>query len=96
MRNRNVFRSLLAGAIIGFAEAVPMDPGRFRRPLDVVWLDDRGLPDPLAGVPLMILDPLPIGSHSRDRRVRPGRSLRLTMTQPWRLIQRLRHHLAAH
>lgn len=94
MRNRSVLRSLLAGAIIGFADAVPMDPGRLRRPLGVVWLDDRDLPDPLAGVPLMILDPVPVVCGHGDGRRRSGRSLRLTVMQPIRLIRRLRQHLA--
>jgi hypothetical protein len=91
-----VLRSLLAGAIIGFADAVPMDPGRLRRPLGVVWLDDRDLPDPLAGVPLMILDPVAVGSPCRDGRRRTGRSLRLTLTRPFRLVRHLHQHLTTH
>lgn len=86
----------MAGAIIGFADAVPMDPGRLRRPLGVVWLDDRDLPDPLAGVPLMILDPVPVGSPPGDVRCRRGPSLRLTVMHPFRLLRRLRNHLTIH
>ncbi len=94
MRNRNVLRSLIAGALIGFAEAAPMDPVRLRRPLGVVWLDDRDLPDPMDGVPLMVLDPMPLG-RSTDTRRRVGRALRLTLAQPIRLLQRLRDQISA-
>lgn len=90
-----MFRSLVAGALIGFADAAPMDPMRLRRPLGVVWLDDRDLPDPLEGVPLMVLDPVPLGRGSRDTRHRVGRALRLTLAQPLRLLRKLRDQLSA-
>lgn len=83
----------MAGALIGFADAVPMDAARMRRPLEVVWRDDRDLPDPLDGVPLTILDPVPLGG-SRDERRAVGRTLRLTLSHPFRLLQRLRSRLS--
>ncbi len=93
-RNRSVFRSLVAGALIGFTDAAPLDAARLRRPLDVVWREDRDQPDPLAGVPLWFLDPVrPVGS--RDTRRNVGRSLRLTLSQPLRLLRRLRDQLSA-
>lgn len=94
MRNRNVLRSLIAGALIGFAEAAPMDPVRLQRPLGVVWLDDRDLPDPMDGVPLMVLDPMPLG-RSADTRRRVGRVLRMTLARPIHLLQRLRDQISA-
>lgn len=90
-----MFRSLVAGALIGFAEAAPMDPVHLSRPLGVVWLDDRDLPDPLDGVPLMVLDPVLLGGGSRDTRRQVGRALRLTLSRPLRLIQRFRDRLIA-
>ena len=92
--NRSMLRSLVAGALIGFADAVPLDAARLRRPLEVVWRDDRDLPDPLAGVPVTILDPVPTGG-SRDTRREPGRAVRLTLVRPLRLLRRLRDHLSA-
>lgn len=85
----------MAGAIIGFADAAPMDPIRLRRPLGVVWLDDRELPDPLEGVPLMVLDPVPLGGRSRDTRHRLGGTLRLSLAHPLRLLRKLRAQLSA-
>ena len=93
--NRNVFRSLVAGALIGFAGAVPMDAARLRRPLEVVWRDDRDLPDPLDGVPVTFLDPVPLGRGSLDTRRSAGRVLRLTLSHPFRLLRRLRDQLSA-
>ena len=84
----------MAGALIGFADAAPMDGARLRRPLEVVWRDDRDLPDPLDGVPLTILDPVPLGRGSRDTRRSVGRALRLTLSHPLRLLDRLRSHLS--
>lgn len=93
-KNRSVFRSLVAGALIGFADAAPMDAARLRRPLEVVWRDDRDQPDPLTGVPLWFLDPVsPVGS--RDTRRGVGRALRLTLSHPLRLLRRLRSQLSA-
>ena len=93
MGNRSVIRSLVAGALIGFADAAPMDARRLQRPLEVVWRDDRDLPDPLDGVPLMILDPVPL-QHHRDSRLGLGRTLRLGWSRPFDLLRRLRGHLS--
>lgn len=95
VRKRSVVKSMVAGALIGFAEAAPMNPVRLRRPLGVVWLDDRDLPDPLDGVPLMILDPVPLGRDDGGGRRQAGRMLRLTLAHPMRLLQRLRDRLSA-
>jgi hypothetical protein len=71
-----------------------MDAARLRRPLEVVWRDDRDQPDPLTGVPLWFLDPVsPAGS--RDTRRGVGRTLRLTLSHPLRLLRRLRGQLSA-
>lgn len=94
MGNRSVFKSLVAGALIGFADAAPLDARRLQRPLEVVWRDDRDLPDPLAGVPLTILDPVPLGRGSRDDRRGVGGTIRLTWARPLQLLRRLRSHLS--
>lgn len=83
-----MIRTLLAGALIGFADAAPMDAARLRRPLEVVWRDDRDRPDPLAGVPIMILDPVQVSRETGDRRG-AAEALRLTLTHPLRLLRRL-------
>lgn len=93
MGNRSVFRSLVAGALIGFADAAPLAARRLQRPLEVVWRDDRDLPDPLEGVPLMILDPVSL-DRSRDSRRRSGRTLRLSWSRPFHLLRRLRDQLS--
>lgn len=93
MRNRSVLRSLVAGALIGFAEAAPMNVARLRRPLEEVWRDDRDLPDPLPGVPLVILEPVPL-DRSRDTRQGVARTLRLTLSHPLALLRRLRGRLS--
>lgn len=92
MRKRSVLKSMVAGALIGFADAAPMSPLRLHRPLGVVWLDDRDLPDPLDGVPLMLLDPVPLSRQRPDRRFGLG-PLRVALHHPLRLLHRLRHHL---
>ena len=92
-RNRSVVRSLIAGALIGFADAAPMDATRLRRPVGVVWRDERDLPDPLEGIPLRILDPVPVPGGVEDTRHSVGRVVRLTLTQPFRLLRRLRDRL---
>lgn len=84
---------MVAGALIGFADAAPLDAVRLSRPPGVVWRDDRDLPDPLDGVPLMLLDPVPLEGGG-DARRRVGRVLRLTLSHPVRLLQRLRDRLA--
>ena len=93
--NRSVIRSLVAGAILGFADAAPMDAARLRRPLEVVWRDDRDLPDPLAGVPLTILDPVPVDRDAGDHRNAMGRALHLTLARPLAFLHRFRERLTA-
>ncbi|NIY08831.1 MAG: hypothetical protein GWN02_11350 [Gemmatimonadetes bacterium] len=90
-RKRSVWRSLIAGALIGVAEATRVDPaGRHRRPLGIVWLDDRDLPDPMVGIPLLLLDPVRLGDpgDSDVRRRRVG-GVRLSLASPVGLLQRL-------
>ena len=93
--NRSMIRSLVAGAILGFADAVPLDTVRLRRPLEVVWRDERDLPDPLAGVPLTILDPVPVDRDPGDRRGAMGRALHLTLAGPLAVLHRFRDRLKA-
>ena len=88
-----MIRTLLAGALIGFADAAPMDAARLRRPLEVVWRDDRDRRDPLAGVPIMILDPVQVSRETGDRRG-AAETVRLTLTRPLRLLRRLRARLS--
>ena len=83
----------MAGALIGFAEAVPMDAVRVQRPLGVVWRDDRDLPDPMDDLPLRFLDPVPLEREAGDTRRAVGR-LRLAWSGPLRLLQRLRDRLS--
>lgn len=93
MRKRSVLRSLVAGALIGVAEAAPMaSVRRLRRPLGVVWIDDRDLQDPLGGLPLVILEPVPLDG-SLDQRRDEVALLRLTLTRPFRLLERFRSRL---
>jgi hypothetical protein len=87
-RERSVWRSVIAGALIGVAEATRLEGGAGpRRPLGIVWLDDRIRPDPTAGIPLLLLDPVPLpalcDSDVRRRRVR---GLKLSLTSPGRLL----------
>lgn len=68
MNKRRIWRGLLASAVIGLIEATGLDRGRrnARRPLRVVWLDDREPADPLARTGVWFLHPL------RDPRPAPG------------------------
>ena len=60
MRKRMLWRTLLAGAVIGLVEAAGLDRGRRarRRRSRAVWLDDREPADPLARAGVWFLDPL--------------------------------------
>lgn len=91
-RKRSVWRSVIAGALIGVAEATRMDPAtRYRRPLGIVWLDDRNWPDPTAGIPLLLLDPVPLPDPRRtDVRHRRAGGLRLSLATPGRLLRLFR------
>ncbi len=60
MKQRKIWRGMLAAAVAGVVEAAGLgalrpDP---RRPLRVVWLDDREPADPLAGTGIWFLDPI--------------------------------------
>lgn len=61
MRRRMLWRTLLAGAVIGLVEAAGLDRGRRarRRRSRAVWLDDREPADPLARAGVWFLDPIP-------------------------------------
>lgn len=80
MRRRMLWRTVLAGAVIGLVEAAGLDRGRRarRRRSRAVWLDDREPTDPLARAGVWFLDPIP---HPRpepsDRRRPAGGGLRL-------------------
>lgn len=60
MRRRMLWRTLLAGAVIGLVEAAGLDRGRRarRRRSRAVWLDDREPADPLARTGVWFLDPI--------------------------------------
>ena len=60
MRKRRLWRTLVAGAVIGLVEAAGLDRRvrTRRRPLRVVWLDDREPADPLARAGVWFIDPL--------------------------------------
>ncbi|HUG41080.1 MAG TPA: hypothetical protein VMM12_11375 [Longimicrobiales bacterium] len=81
MRKRRLWRTLLAGAVIGLVEGAGLDRARRgrRRPLRAVWLDDREPADPLARVGVWFLDPLfdPRPAPGDLRRT-PGPALRIT------------------
>lgn len=77
---RRLWRTLLTGAVIGLVESAGLDlRGRLRRrPLRIVWIDDREPGDPLAGTGVWFLDPLRDPSaRAVDGRRPHGRSLRL-------------------
>ena len=85
---RSVWRSLVAGALIGVAEVTRVGRPPLRRPPGVVWLDDRDLPDPTAGIPLLLLDPVPLAAAgSSDVRRRRAGGLRVTLPTPGRLLR---------
>ena len=80
MRRRMLWRTLLAGAVIGLVEAAGLDRGRRarRRRSRAVWLDDREPADPLARAGVWFLDPL-IGARPEptDLRRPAGDPLRI-------------------
>ena len=77
MRRRMLWRTLLAGAVIGLVEAAGLDRGRRarRRRSRAVWLDDREPTDPLARAGVWFLDPL------GDPRPEPGDVRRPTRSE---------------
>ena len=80
VRKRRIWRALVASAVIGLVEAAGLDRrGRIRkRPLRVVWMDDREPADPLARTGVWFLEP--VGDprpEPADLRHPHGGSLRL-------------------
>jgi hypothetical protein len=90
----NVWRSVVAGALIGFVEAAGLAAIRptARAPLRVVRPARRRPSDPLARCGVWFLDPLPVPRPPAPDRKRPalagGISLmvprRWSMNPPWR------------
>lgn len=87
----SAWKSVLAGAVIGFVEAAGPEAARrrLRAPLAVVRIDDRHSPDPLADVGLWILDPVPDPHPDATDRRYPLTALRLTRLHPVRLLRTL-------
>jgi hypothetical protein len=58
---RSLWRSALAGAVIGLVEAAGLSAVRpaLRLPLRVVWRQERRPADPLSRLGIWFLDPLP-------------------------------------
>ena len=82
-RRRNIWRSVVAGVLIGFAEGTRIPPRQVARPAGVVWLDDRRHPDPLGDVPVLLLDPIPVEAQVvRGLRKRVAGLLRLSRVSP--------------
>lgn len=86
-----IWRTVLASVLIGFAEGTRMPAHRrLRRPLGIVWLDDRPAPDPLGDLPVLLLDPVvlerPDASDLRNDVMEP---LRLRLPSPLRWVRRL-------
>ncbi|MBW3554320.1 MAG: hypothetical protein KY466_12450 [Gemmatimonadetes bacterium] len=93
MRRRMLWRTLLAGAVIGLVEAAGLDRGRRvrRRRSRAVWLDDREPADPLARTGVWFLetigDPRPVPGDLR----RPAqRGLRIAPIPRGTLLSSLR------
>lgn len=89
---RRFWRSVLAGAVIGLVEAAGLDRPRrmLRRPLRVVWLDDRDSTDPLDHAGVWFVDPLgDPRPEPTDRRRCAARGLRITRLDPRRLLRSL-------
>ena len=85
----SAWKSVLAGAVIGFVEATGPEAARrrIRTPLAVVRIEDRRGPDSLVGTGVWFLDPLPdprpvlgdqrgVVGHLRLARIHPVRLLR--------------------
>jgi hypothetical protein len=91
VRRWRIWRSVLAGVIIGFAEGTRLPAHRrSARPLGVVWLDDRRQSDPLLDLPLLLLDPVPLErDRGGARRGRGERGLRLELWSPIRWLRRV-------
>jgi hypothetical protein len=81
----NVWRSALAGALIGFVEAAGLAAIRpsLRAPLRIVRPADRLLRDPLARYGVWFLDPLPAPRPGATDLRRPPAGNRLRVSAPW-------------
>lgn len=93
MRRRKLWRTLLAGAVIGLVEAAGLDRGRpaRRRPIRAVWLDDREPADPLARAGVWFLDPFDDPRPAPgDLRRDSGARLTLAPLRPGRVLDALR------
>ena len=91
---RSVWRSLVAGALIGFAESSRLDLQRrgLDRPPGVFRVADRlSARRLIEGIPLILLDPIPPPTPPQDRG-RPDRTGSLLLT-PVRLIGGVRRWL---
>ncbi len=82
----NVWRSALAGALIGLVEVAGLAAIRpsLRAPLRVVRPADRLPSDPLAGIGVWFLDPLPDPRPRQSDLRRPLLSRGLAVLVPWR------------
>lgn len=89
---RRFWRGVLAGAVIGLVEAAGLDRPRriLRRPLRVVWIDDREPDDPLDGAGVWFMDPVgdPRPAPGDLRRPTAGR-LRIARLHPARILRSL-------
>lgn len=93
MRRRKLWRAVLAGAVIGLVEAAGLDRERRhrRRPIRIVWLDDREPADPLAGSGVWFLEPLDsVRPNPGDLRREHGRRVGLIRLHPRALAEALR------
>lgn len=90
MRKRKLWRSIVAGAVIGLVEAAGLDASRrvVRRPLRAIRLDDREPADLLAGAGVWFLDPIGDPRPERADVRRPVlERLRLTRLAPGALLR---------
>lgn len=95
---RKLWKALLASAVIGFVEAAGLDANRpaRKRPLRIVWIDDRSPDDALASTGVWFLDPLGDPRPAPgDLRRRPGRALRVAPLDARRLARHFRGFLSA-
>lgn len=82
----SAWKSVLAGAVIGFVEAAGPAAARRRlhRPLAMIRIDDRRTPDPLRGLGVWFIDPLPNPRPAPTDRRGGGGPLRLARFLPMR------------
>ena len=87
----SAWKSVLAGAVIGFVEAAGSEPARrrLRTPGAVVRIDRRRPPDPRAELGVWFLDPVPDPRPQTTDRRHPLAGLRLATLSPLRLLRSL-------